>query len=190
MFVAEVASTVNENLLIEQMLTEEKDPMERLRLLNQYMEGFKGTVYRQTMFAEFEKEAHAMYESGQPLTCDVLNALYERLIREYFGDDLVVDPQVKYEWARIPHFYYLFYVYVYATGYCSAAAISQKILSHQEGAVENYLKFLSMGSSAYPLDELKVAGVDLTTPAPIDIALDKFASVLDEAERIVEELGL
>ena len=190
MFVAEVASTVNENLLIEQMLTEEKDPMERLRLLNQYMEGFKGTVYRQTMFAEFEKEAHAMYESGQPLTCDVLNALYERLIREYFGDDLVVDPQVQYEWARIPHFYYLFYVYVYATGYCSAAAISQKILSHQEGAVENYLKFLSMGSSAYPLDELKVAGVDLTTPAPIDIALDKFASVLDEAERIVEELGL
>lgn len=190
MFVAEVASTVNENLLIEQMLKQETDSMERLRLLNQYMEGFKGTVYRQTMFAEFEKEAHAMYEAGQPLTCDLLNALYERLIREYFGDELVVDEQVKYEWARIPHFYYLFYVYVYATGYCSAAAISQNILNHEEDAVENYLKFLSMGSSSYPLDELKVAGVDLTTPQPIDIALDKFASVLDEAEKIAEELGL
>lgn len=186
MFVAEVASTVNENLLIEQMLKQETDPKERLRLLNQYMEGFKGTVYRQTMFAEFEKEAHAMYEAGQPLTCDNLNALYERLIREYFGEQLVVDEQVKYEWARIPHFYYLFYVYVYATGYCSATAISQNILNHKEGAVENYLKFLSMGSSAYPLDELKVAGVDLATPQPIDIALDKFASVLDEAEKIVE----
>ncbi|MGM9942018.1 MAG: oligoendopeptidase F [Bulleidia sp.] len=190
MFVAEVASTVNENLLISRMLEKETDPYQRLVLLNQYMEGFKGTVYRQTMFAEFEKQAHALDEAGTPLTSDVLNELYEKLIREYFGEELVFDDAVKYEWARIPHFYYLFYVYVYATGYCSAAAIARSILDGKEGALEGYLEFLKMGSSAYPLDELAHAGVDLTTPEPIHTALDVFASVLDEAEKTAGELGL
>ncbi len=190
MFVAEVASTVNENLLIEQLLKKETDPKERLALLNQYLESFKGTVYRQTMFAEFEKEAHAMCERGESLTADSLSSLYAHLIHDYFGDDLVMDDAVKYEWARIPHFYYLFYVYVYATGYSSACAISEKILSEGEPAVKKYLEFLSMGSSAYPLDELKHGGVDLTTPEPIDIALDKFEKVLEDAERTADQLGL
>ena len=190
MFVAEVASTVNENLLIDQLLKKEKDPSKRLALLNQYLEGFKGTVYRQTMFAEFEKEAHAMCERGEALTPEALSNVYLKLIHEYFGDDMVVDDKVKYEWARIPHFYYLFYVYVYATGYSSACAISEKILNGEKDAVKNYLEFLSMGSSQYPLDELKHAGVDLTTPEPINIALNKFEKVLEEAEKTADILGL
>ncbi len=190
MFVAEVASTVNENLLIDQLLKKENDPSKKLALLNQYLEGFKGTVYRQTMFAEFEKEAHAMYERGEALTPESLSAFYLKLIHEYFGEDMIVDDKVKYEWARIPHFYYFFYVYVYATGYSSACAISEKILNHEENAVKNYLEFLSMGSSQYPLDELKHAGVDLTTPEPINIALNKFEKVLEEAEKVADELGL
>lgn len=190
LFVAEVASTVNENLLIEQMLQEEKDPQNRLALLNQYLEGFKGTVYRQTMFAEFEKEAHAMAERGESLDPKALNALYEKMIRLYFGKDLTWDDEVQYEWARIPHFYYVFYVYVYATGYSSAAALSEGILQDGAPAVEKYLEFLSMGSSAYPLDELKHAGVDLTAPAPIEMALDKFEKVLEEAEKTADLLHL
>lgn len=190
MFVAEVASTVNENLLIEQLLSKETDLKKRLLLLNEYLEGFKGTVYRQTMFAEFEKITHDMVENGDVLSADKLNEVYKKLIYQYFGDDLLIDDEVKYEWARIPHFYYFFYVYVYATGYSSATAISEKILSREIGAVEKYLEFLSMGSSCNPLDELKHAGVDLTTSEPIDIALDKFSKVLDEAEKIADELNL
>lgn len=190
LFVAEVASTVNENLLIEQLLQEEKDPQNRLSLLNQYLEGFKGTVYRQTMFAEFEKESHAMAERGESLDPQALNALYAKLVKLYFGSDLTWDDEVQYEWARIPHFYYVFYVYVYATGYSSATALSQGILNNGAEAVKKYLEFLSMGSSAYPLDELKHAGVDLTTPQPIQIALDKFEQVLMEAEKTADELGL
>jgi len=190
LFVAEVASTVNENLLIEQLLQEEKDPQNRLALLNQYLEGFKGTVYRQTMFAEFEKESHAMAERDESLDPKTLNALYERLVKLYFGEELAMDEEVQYEWARIPHFYYVFYVYVYATGYSSATALSEGILKEGASAVKKYLEFLSMGSSAYPLEELKHAGVDLTTPAPIDIALDKFEKVLEEAEKTADVLGL
>ncbi len=190
MFVAEVASTVNENLLIEKLLKEEKDLNKRLALLNEYLEGFKGTVYRQTMFAEFEKETHAMAERNEALTAKSLSDKYLDLIKLYFGDDLVIDDEVKYEWARIPHFYYFFYVYVYATGFSSACAISENILSGKKDAVKNYLEFLSMGSSKYPLDELKHAGVDLNTPEPIDIALNKFEKVLIEAEDIANKLGL
>lgn len=190
MFVAEVASTVNENLLIDQLLEKEHEPARRLALLNQYLEGFKGTVYRQTMFAEFEKEAHAMCERGEALTAEALNAKYLDLIHLYFGDEMVVDEAVKYEWSRIPHFYMFFYVYVYATGYSSACAISEKILHGEKDAVKNYLEFLSMGSSTYPLEELKHAEVDLTTPEPIDIALDKFERVLEDAEKTADALGL
>lgn len=190
LFVAEVASTVNENLLIEKQLSEEKDPMNRLSLLNQYLENFKGTVYRQTMFAEFEKKAHELVENNEALTPSVLNNLYLNLIKDYFGDDLVIDDEVKYEWSRIPHFYRPFYVYVYATGYSSAVAISEKILKEGDSARDKYLEFLSMGGSKYPLDELKHASVDLRMPEPIDTALNKFKAVLDEAEKIADELGL
>ena len=188
MFVAEVASTVNENLLIEQLLQKETDPAQRMALLNQYMEGFKGTIYRQTMFAEFEKEAHAASERGESLTPEFLNQLYLNLVKKYFGEDLVIDDEVQYEWARIPHFYRPFYVYVYATGYSTAVALSEGILHGGQDRVQKYLEFLSMGSSAYPIDELKHAGVDLTTPEPIDIALDKFAKILDDAEETFAKL--
>ena len=190
LFVAEVASTVNENLLIEALLKEEKDPAKRLVLLNQVMEGFKGTVYRQTMFAEFEKEAHAMAERGEALNSSVFCQLYEKLIRDYFGEDLTVDPLVCYEWSRIPHFYRPFYVFVYATGFSAAVALAEGILHGGDEKVKNYLEFLSMGSSVYPLDELKHAGVDLTTPAPIETALKKFESAIAEAEQIADQLGL
>ncbi len=188
LFVAEVASTVNENLLIEQLLKNCEEPRERLALLNQYLEGFKGTVYRQTMFAEFEKEAHAMQERGEALNSDSLSDLYEGLIKLYFGEDMVMDEEVRYEWARIPHFYRPFYVYVYATGYTSAVALSEGILHEGEAAVRPYLEFLSMGGSQYPLDELKHGGVDLATPAPIQKALDKFKAVLDDAEATYAKL--
>ena len=189
LFVAEVASTVNENLLIEKLLSDEKDPLVRLSLLNQYLENFKGTVFRQTMFAEFEQKAHEIVENNEALTPAVLNNLYKELIIEYFGDELVFDDQVSYEWSRIPHFYRPFYVYVYATGYSTATAISEMILNNGEQAVKKYLEFLSMGGSKYPLDELLHAGVDLNTAGPIDTALRKFEKVLNEAEKIADELG-
>lgn len=189
LFVAEVASTVNENLLVDQLLQVTDDPKERLALLNQNLEGFKGTVYRQTMFAEFEKEAHAMYERGEALSPSALNELYKKLIRLYFGPDMVIDDEVQYEWARIPHFYNPFYVYVYATGYSTAAALSEGILTEGEPAVKKYREFLSMGGSRYPLDELKHAGVDLTTPEPVETALKKFERLLDDAERTAAKLG-
>lgn len=188
LFVAEVASTVNENLLIEQLLQKEKEPQMRLYLLNQYLENFKGTVYRQTMFAEFEKEAHAMAERGEALNPAALNALYKRLVQDYFGPELVLDDEVQYEWARIPHFYRPFYVYKYATGYSTAVALSEGILREGEPAVQRYKEFLSMGGSAYPLEELRHAGVDLTTPAPIDAALLKFEHILDDAEATLAQL--
>lgn len=190
LFVAEVASTVNENLLIEQLLAKTTDPKERLALLNQYLENFKGTVYRQTMFAEFERDAHALAEKGQALNATALNGIYKNLIKEYFGPELVWDDEVQYEWARIPHFYRPFYVYVYATGYSSAVALSEAILHEGEPAVKRYLEFLSMGGSKYPLDELRHAGVDLATPDPIDTALDKFASIVKDAEETAAKLGL
>jgi oligoendopeptidase F len=187
-FVAEVASTVNENLLIEQLLANCTDPGERMALLNQYLEGFKGTVYRQTMFAEFEKEAHAMAERGEALSAEALNALYRRLIEDYFGPDLVVDDEVDLEWARIPHFYTPFYVYKYATSYSAAVALSEAVLREGAPAVEKYLEFLSMGGSRDPLEELKHAGVDLGTCAPIEAALEKFGRVLDEAEALADRI--
>lgn len=199
-FVAEVASTVNENLLINYLLEHTGEPKARMALLNQYLENFKGTVYRQTMFAEFEKAAHAMAEQGEPLTPAALNALYGGLVEDYFGPELVMDPEVSYEWARIPHFYRPFYVYKYATSYSAAVALSEAILKEArdigteaaladpDSAVRRYLKFLTLGGSMDPLDELKVAGVDLSTPEPVKAALEKFASVLDEAEALAEKL--
>lgn len=189
LFVAEVASTVNENLMIEQLLKTEQRPDARLFLLNQYLENFKGTVFRQTMFAEFEREAHAMRERGEALSPAALNQLYGNLVRDYFGPDLVMDEEVRLEWARIPHFYRPFYVYKYATGYSTAVALSEGILQEGEPARKRYLEFLSMGGSAWPLEELRHAGVDLTTPAPVNAALEKFGRLLDDAESCATRLG-
>ncbi|MCI8632011.1 MAG: oligoendopeptidase F [Lachnospiraceae bacterium] len=188
LFVAEVASTVNENLMIEQLLSQDIKPEMRLYLLNQYLENFKGTVYRQTMFAEFEKIAHEQVEKGEALSAEYLSELYKDLVQQYFGPELVMDEGVKYEWARIPHFYRSFYVYKYATGYSSAVALSEGILKEGQAAVKPYLEFLSMGGSQYPLDSLKHAGVDLTTPAPIEKALQKFEQIVIEAEKVYEQL--
>ena len=199
-FVAEVASTVNENLLINYLLERTDEPKARMALLNQYLENFKGTVYRQTMFAEFEKAAHAMAENGEPLTPAALNALYGGLVEDYFGPKLTMDEEVSYEWARIPHFYRPFYVYKYATSYSAAVALSEAILKEArevgteaaladpDSAVRKYLKFLTLGGSMDPLDELKVAGVDLSTPEPVQAALVKFNEVLTEAEELAEKL--
>lgn len=189
LFVAEVASTVNENLMIEQLLKTEQRPDARLVLLNQYLENFKGTVFRQTMFAEFEREAHAMRERGEALSPAALNQLYGNLVRDYFGPELVMDDEVQLEWARIPHFYRPFYVYKYATGYSTAVALSEGILKEGEPARKRYLEFLSMGGSAWPLEELRHAGVDLTTPAPVNAALEKFGRLLDDAEACADKLG-
>ncbi len=201
LFVAEVASTVNENLLIEHLLSVTEDPKARLVLLNQYLENFKGTVYRQTMFAEFEMRAHALAEEGAALDPATLCDLYRGLVEDYFGEALVMDDEVAYEWARIPHFYRPFYVYVYATGYCTAVALSEGIRTEAarlaaEGkdpednqAVKRYREFLSMGSSQPPLDELAHAGVDLHTPDALDASLAKFEAVLAEAEAIAAKLA-
>ena len=189
LFVAEVASTVNENLMIEQLLKTEHRPEARLYLLNQYLENFKGTVFRQTMFAEFEREAHAMRERGEALSPAALNQLYGKLVQDYFGPELIMDEEVELEWARIPHFYRPFYVYKYATGYSTAVALSEAILQEGEPARKRYLEFLSMGGSAWPLDELRHAGVDLTTPAPVNAALEKFGRLLEDAESCAEKMG-
>jgi oligoendopeptidase F len=183
-FVAEVASTVNENLMIEQLLAQDIEAPMRLYLLNQYLENFKGTVYRQTMFAEFEKIAHERVEAGEALSAEGLCQIYENLVKLYFGDGLVMDPEVRYEWARIPHFYRSFYVYKYATSYAAAVALSDGILKNGEKAVKPYLEFLSLGGSMDPLDSLHHAGIDMTTSDPIDRALEKFESILDETEKV------
>lgn len=184
-FVAEVASTCNEILLMEYLLKNTTDKKERAYLLNHYLDSFKGTVYRQTMFAEFEMETNRMAEEGQSLTADVLNRLYYDLNCRYFGPDMVSDPEIAYEWARIPHFYFNFYVYQYATGFSSAVALAHGILKEGQPAIERYRSFLSGGCSKSPVDLLKTAGVDLDSPAPIKEALDVFESILDEIEGLV-----
>ena len=187
-FVAEVASTCNEILLMRHLLGKTTDRKQRAYLINHFLDQFKGTLYRQTMFAEFEREAHAMVERGEALNAAALNALYKRLVTDYFGNDMVIDDEIQYEWARIPHFYRPFYVYKYATGYSTAVALSEGILKEGEPAVKRYKEFLSMGGSAYPLDELRHAGVDLATPAPVDAALEKFERILDDAEATLAKL--
>ena len=184
LFVAEVASTVNENLLIEQLLANENDPQTRLYLLNQYLENFKGTVYRQTMFAEFERELGRMAERGETLTADALDEKYLALNRLYFGPDMISDAQIALEWARIPHFYYNYYVFQYATGFSAAVALADRILREGEPAVADYKRFLSGGSSTDPISLLKLAGVDMSTPAPVDAALAMFGELVDELDAL------
>jgi oligoendopeptidase F len=187
-FVAEVASTCNEALLMEYLLKKTTDKKERAFLINHFLDQFKGTLYRQTMFAEFELNIGRMVQAGKTLTADVLCAEYKRLNELYFGPDMVVDDRIALEWARIPHFYYNYYVFQYATGYSAAIALSRKILAEGESAVKDYLGFLSGGCSKSPIDLLKGAGVDMTGPGPVNEALALFGELLDEMEALTGEL--
>ncbi|KAA9023620.1 oligoendopeptidase F [Niallia endozanthoxylica] len=184
-FVAEVASTVNEVLLINYLLKNEQDSNVRKHLLNHFIDQYKGTFFTQVMFAEFEKKTHEMAEAGIPLNVDIFNQTYETLFREYNGDTIVFDEQVKYGWSRIPHFYRPFYVYKYATGYASAIHLATRIFEGDEKTIQSYLEFLKSGCSDYPLELLKKTGVDLTTSEPIENALKRFEELVDEFSKIL-----
>ena len=183
---AEVASTVNEVLLTRYLLSVETDPKKRAYILNHLLEGFRTTVFRQTLFAEFEKKAHEMYEAGEPLTAQALSELYGSLNRTYYpiaeGTDVT-----DVEWARIPHFYRAFYVYQYATGYSAAVAFSRRVLSGDAAKRDQYLGFLSAGCSQPPLDILRTAGVDMEDPATVEECLKTFEETLDLLEKLMEE---
>ncbi len=187
-FVAEVASTFNEALLIDHMLKQITDPKVKLALLGNYLENVKGTVFRQTQFAEFEMRMHEMAEAGQPITGDALSKLYLDITRKYYGHDAkicIVDDDVANEWAFIPHFYTSFYVYQYATSFTASTALSEKVLSGAPDAVAHYRAFLASGGSKYPIDLLKGAGVDMTTGEPLDLTIRKMDRVMDEIEKLL-----
>lgn len=177
-FVAEVASTCNETLLLHYLLENAGGDEERAYLINYFLEQFRGTVFRQTMFAEFERETHALVQAGETLTADALCELYLGLNRKYFGEDVVIDKEIEIEWARIPHFYTPFYVYQYATGFSAAVALAGRILEGRPGAAEAYLQFLGGGSSDYPIELLKKAGVDMSTGGPVKEALKVFGDYI------------
>lgn len=186
-FVAEVASTCNEALLMQYLLKNTDDKQEKAYLINYFLEQFRTTLYRQTMFAEFELKINEQVENGETLTADSLNSLYRSLNELYFGKDIVIDSEIDLEWARIPHFYYDYYVYQYATGYSAAIALSQRILTEGDPAVKDYLNFLSGGCSKDPISLLKGAGVDMTTSKPVDDALKLFGELINEMEELVKE---
>ena len=181
-FVAEVASTVNEVLLMRHLLGKTGDKKARAYLINHFLDQFKGTVYRQTMFAEFELMMGKMAEEGAALTADVLCEKYLELNKLYFGPDMISDPGIALDLARIPHFFYDYYVFQYATGFSAAVAIAERILSEGEPAVSDYKRFLSGGSSADPISLLKIAGVDMSAPAPVNSALKLFDELVSELE--------
>ncbi len=183
-FVAEVASTLNENLLIDHLLNNADTKEEKLYLINYFLEGFRGTVFRQTMFAEFEKLIHARVEEGIPLTASQLKDDYYQLNKKYFGEKVILDDEIKWEWARIPHFYYNFYVYKYATGYAAATALADKIRKEGEQAKNKYIDFLKAGGSDYPIELLKSAGVDMNSPQPIKKGIDVFAKYVNKLEEL------
>ncbi len=184
-FVAEVASTCNEVLLMKHLLKNTTDKKERAYLINYFLEQFRTTLYRQTMFAEFELDINRMHAAGNALTADALNNRYYELNKLYYGDNIVVDDKIKLEWARIPHFFYNYYVFQYATGFAAAVAIADKITKEGEPAVKNYLKFLSSGNSTDPISLLKIAGVDMASPEPINNALALFGSLIDEMDELM-----
>jgi oligoendopeptidase F len=186
-FCAEVASTTNEILLLNHVLKNEADEKIRLFFINQHLEQVRTTVYRQVLFAEFEKIAHGRIESGEPLTADALDALWLDLNRKYYGNDIVIDDLIKIEWARIPHFYRPFYVYQYATGYAAATALAEALLNEGEPAQKRYLAYLAGGGSKDSLDLLKAAGVDMTSPEPIEITLRLFEKRLVELAELLEK---
>ena len=186
-FVAEVASTCNEVLLMRHLLSKTTDKRERAYLINYFLEQFRGTLYRQTMFAEFELMMSRRAEAGQALTADALCEMYYDLNKKYYGEDVVVDREIAMEWARIPHFFYNFYVFQYATGFSAAVAIANRILREGQPAVDDYLKFLSSGSTMDPISLLKIAGVDMASPAPINDALKIFDDLISEMEALCAE---
>ncbi|AFM42049.1 oligopeptidase F [Desulfosporosinus acidiphilus SJ4] len=184
-FVAEVASTLNEALVMEHLLAKTKDANLLAYLVNHYLEQFRGTIFRQTMFAEFEKKTHAIVEEGGALTADQFSEIYRDLNATYYGNDMILDPEIALEWSRIPHFYNAFYVYKYATGFSAAIAFARAILKEGQPAVARYLKFLSSGSSDYPIELLRKAGVDMETPQPVREALQVFTELIDRLENLL-----
>lgn len=188
-FTAEVASTVHESLLMEHLLKTISDPEKKTYLINYYLEIFRGTLFRQTMFAEFESIIHEKAENGEALTSHLLKEVYHYLNTAYHGKEMVVDPEIDIEWARIPHFYDAFYVYKYATGLSAAVSLAQQILTKGKPAVERYISFLQKGGSDYPLNLLQEAGVDMTTPQPVQDAINRFSSLLDELESLSGQSG-
>lgn len=186
-FVAEVASTVNESLLIQYLIEHADSPQEKAYLINYFLEQFRTTLYRQTMFAEFENVAHQLVEQGEALTVETLCDIYYGLNQQYFGEDVDIDREISMEWARIPHFYNAFYVYQYATGFSAAIAISKAILTGDEEVKKGYFQFLKSGSSRYPIDLLKLCKVDMTTTKPVEDALTVFEQLLDELEETLKE---
>ena len=183
-FVAEVASTCNEALLMQYLLKNTDNKREKAYLINYFLEQFRTTLYRQTMFAEFELKINELAAQGESLTSETLNKLYYDLNKLYFGEDIVIDEEIALEWARIPHFYYDYYVYQYATGYSAAIALSQRILNEGEAAVKDYLGFLSGGCSADPITLLRGAGVDMATEKPVADALKMFGELIKEMEAL------
>jgi len=180
-FVAEVASTFNEDLLSRYLLKLYKeDPKMKAYILNREIDNIRATLFRQTMFAEFEKATHTVVETNEPLTLEVMTAIYRQLLETYFGDTLVLDPELSLECLRIPHFYSAFYVYKYATGVSAAIALADKVVSQGEPARQAYLDFLKLGGSKFPLDELLDAGVDMRSPEPVKSAIDQFSRLADE----------
>lgn len=189
-FVAEVASTFNEALLNDYMLRQIKDDSTRLSLLGSYLEGIKGTVFRQTQFAEFELRMHEMAEKGEPLTGDSLSSLYREIVNKYYGHDqgvCLVDDYVANEWSFIPHFYNSYYVFQYATSFTASSALSEKVLAGEPGATERYLKFISSGKSNYPIELLQQAGVDMTSDEPLELTVKKMNRVMDEMEGLLDK---
>jgi len=187
-FVAEVASTFNEALLIDYMLENIKDDATKLSLLGNYLEGIKSTVFRQTQFAEFELRAHEMAEKGQPVTGEALDTLYAGITKKYYGHDkgvTVVDDYIAHEWAYIPHFYRTFYVFQYATSFTASSALAEKVMAGDPAATKRYLAFLGSGGSGYPIDLLKDAGVDMTTDEPLELTMKKMNRVMDEMEKLL-----
>ncbi|NJP41355.1 oligoendopeptidase F [Oscillospiraceae bacterium HV4-5-C5C] len=184
-FLAEIASTTNENLLTAYLLKTETDPRLRAYVVNHYLDGFKGTVFRQTQFAEFEHLIHKADQEGEALTADFMSEAYARINRRYYGASLTEDPEIRLEWSRIPHFYYNYYVFQYATGFSAATAFSQAVLNEGKPAVERYIGYLKAGNSDYPLNVLKKAGLDMSQPAPVEAALSTFGRYLDELEQTV-----
>lgn len=174
------------------MLKQMKDDATRLSLLGNYLESIKGTVFRQTQFAEFELRMHEMVEKGEPLTGDSLSKLYSEIVKKYYGHGqgvCIVDDYIAEEWAFIPHFYNSFYVFQYATSFTASSALSEKVLAGDPGATERYLKFISSGKAKYPIDLLKDAGVDMTTDEPLELTVKKMNRVMDEMEKLLDKKG-
>ncbi|OJG72948.1 oligoendopeptidase F [Enterococcus phoeniculicola] len=187
-FLAEIASTTNENILTEHLLETEKDPRVRAYVLNHYLDGFKGTIFRQTQFAEFEHFIHTEDAKGTPLTSEFLNESYGKLNAKYYGPAVEEDEEIALEWSRIPHFYYNYYVFQYATGFSAASALADKIVENEPDALEKYLTYLKSGNSDYPIEVMKKAGVDMTQSAYIEEAMKVFEARLDELEALISEL--